>query len=253
MVGVGFWARARTLMALAVAVTAMALPAGVEARVEAPARAAMTFHQMAGLPNIYGIQGSEVTLLTYQQWVSLGSPAPTVQQATYAKYPWSPNIYAVSQFSPRVAELLTFDTWKRVGSPRPSTVASIPGSYVYKWESSPELFVQAPGGGGLHKLTFDEWRAAGSPAPDVFAGQGFIRLTWAPEIAYYVDGNAVTIAYNEWAAEGFPTPLAAPRFEGDRFETFGSNPTIFYSGPVMYRAITYAEWSAAGRPAPMRR
>lgn len=242
--------------ALAMGVALAVPPATIHA--ETPALP-VAYVQISGRPNIYAVGGGGAEVLTFDAWVAAGSPAPTTRAATYFKYPWSPVIYAVGGplhpapgEVPSIAEPITYLEWQQAGFPTPNVTTWVPLSYVYKWATSDELFVQSPVG-EIHKYTYSEWVSARSPEPDRLDGAGFLKLTWAPEIVF-IDGDALyDVTYPIWADEAFPTPYSASRFQGDQFYTYGRDPRVYYSGPTMERHITYAEWLAAGRPAPERR
>lgn len=209
------------------------------------------FQQVAGLVTIYEVVGNTSRALTFAEWQAFGSPAPVVVQPTIVKYPWSSTLYASAPSLPGVAAALSFPDWQRLGFPAAGTRYWIPGSYVYKWETSDELFVVSPAR-DLHKLTFHEWAAGGYPAPDLLEGQGFLKLTWSPQIAHFSGGQGGLITYAQWAAQAFPTPHVQAHYPGERFEKYGNNPTVYYVVPYGSGAITYSEWVAAGSPVPIQ-
>ena len=139
---------------------------------------------------------------------------------------------------------------------RPRRIAGwIAGSHYHKWGTSDELFVVGEDG-VTHKLTYDEWAASGFRPFEVRANEGYARLSWSANVARMTDlaaGLGSPIDYPEWRRQDFPRPALYVRFPGDQFNLYYGDPTIYYSGPTMSRAITYAEWSAAGFPIPIAR
>ncbi|WP_427117764.1 excalibur calcium-binding domain-containing protein [Pseudarthrobacter scleromae] len=195
--------------------------------------------------------------LSYEKWRDVyGFATPTPADTNFVKYAWSPTVYAVT-FWPGGENYwmwtrLSFPQWQTAGYPTPRNAGWIKGSYYYKWGTSTELFVEGEDGVN-HKLTGAEWAASGY-RPYVDRGnEGFMKLTWAPELARMSNlstGAGRPLGYNEWRDEAFPTPQAVQRITGDKFyKDCGSN-TIWYAGPAMNRPVSLREWQGAGSPSP---
>jgi hypothetical protein len=195
--------------------------------------------------------------LTFEKWRDLYNyQQPTPTSTDFVKYPWTPTVYAVTfwpggenhwQWTP-----LSFDQWQRARQPIPRIAGWIQGSYYYQWRTSAEIFVGSADG-VKHKLTGAEWAASGNRPFERRVAEGFLKLTWAPEVARMTDvvnGAGRPLGYAEWQAEGFPTPSAVQRIWGDQFYQDFGNPTVYYAGPNMNRQVTFAEWQAAGSPMP---
>lgn len=195
--------------------------------------------------------------LSYEKWRDVYNfQTPAAASTDFVKYPWSPTIYAVT-FWPGgennwMWTQLSLVQWQTAGRPTPRNAGWIKGSYYYKWGSSNELFVEGADGVN-HKLTGAEWAASGYRSFVDRSNEGYLRLTWAPEIARMSSlsaGAGRPMGYNEWQEEAFPTPQAVQRITGDSFYKNSGSSTIWYKGPAMERPVTYSEWTAAGSPSP---
>ncbi|MBX7446212.1 MULTISPECIES: HNH endonuclease family protein [unclassified Arthrobacter] len=205
--------------------------------------------------------GNQVPVqLSYERWQDVYNfQTPTPASTDFVKYPWSPTVYAVT-FWPGGEDNwmwtpLSFEQWNTAGKPFPRIAGWIKGSYYYQWRTGAEIFV-AGEDGIKHKLTGAEWAASGYRSFDYKVAEGFLKLTWAPEVARMTDvvnGAGRPLGYTEWAAEGFPTPSTVQRITGDQFYQDYGNPTVYYAGPNMNRPVTFAEWQAAGSPIPIVR
>jgi len=198
------------------------------------------------------------TPIDYNRWQTVyGGTRPTNASTDYVKYPWSPTVYAVTYWpggeSKWMWEALTSVQWNTAGQPRPRNAGWIAGSRIHKWGTGPELFLTGADE-VVHKLTGKEWADTGNKGFETRADQGYLRLTWSPEIVFSADtksadpGKPVTSA--SWNAAANPSPLQRQRFTGDEFYMYAGSGDIFYAGPTMERAITYPEWVGAGKPSP---
>lgn len=203
--------------------------------------------------------------LNWQDWSALGFPGWITLKSTYVKYPWSPNIHAITVLpahqgrdailpSRTVQDRLTFEAWSAVGQPRPVVVPWIEGSSVHAWDRSPELFVREPFG-KYHKLTFAEWSNAGFPEPFRQSNKGFFRLSWdrSGNIAFMCDsaaGRGTVLTAAEWKAAGSPTPTAVTRTPNDSIWTDPTSPDIYYSSAISIVRLSLAQWQGLGSPMP---
>lgn len=202
--------------------------------------------------------GNQVPVpLSYENWRDVYNfRTPTPASTDFVKYPWSPTVYAVT-FWPGgenswMWTRLSFAQWQTAGYPAPRNAGWIKGSYYYKWGTTSELFVQGEDGVN-HKLTGDEWAASGYRAYDDRGNEGFMKVTWAPEVARMSNlstGAGRPMGYSEWQQEAFPTPLAVQRITGDQFYKDCASTTIWYAGPGMNRPVSLQEWQGAGSPGP---
>lgn len=188
-------------------------------------------------------------------WVSDGSPTPRSIATDFVKYPWSSTIYAVSYFDGGWvwSGPLAFEQWQRAGFPAPRNAGFIDGTTYVKWETSGEIFANAPDN-TTHKLTYSEWAASGFKEPTYKTNQGYQKLTWSGHIGYMYQintGDGYPINYSEWATAGFPTPQAVSRFPGDQFCQYVTT-AIYYYGPTWSGQVTFSQWAAAGYPQPSR-
>ena len=207
------------------------------------------------IPNSAG--GSTPVGLSYAKWrdvYAFQKPAPA--STDFVKYPWSSSVYAVT-FWPGGENYwmwtpLSYAQWVYAGYPRPRNAGWIAGSSYYQWGTSSEIFVKGPDG-GIHALNYREWADSGFRSYTRRSNEGFVKLTWAPDLARLNDlaaGAGRPIGFAEWRDEAFPTPAAYQRFQGDQFYQEYGDSTIWYAGPTMNRPVSFAEWRAAGYPAP---
>ncbi|MCI9889368.1 M23 family metallopeptidase [Micrococcales bacterium 31B] len=175
----------------------------------------------------------------------LGSQAVDIIKVSY-----SGKLYNLQNGVP---DLLVFSEWAAMGYPAARTVGQIPGTVYKTWATSPDI-IATPPGDSPHKLTFAEWNAAGQPAPIRYSNEGFIKLSWAPEIARMTNlqtGAGVPLSFAQWGSYGFPSYKVQQRITGDQFyKLSASSPDIYYAGPAVNRKITLAEWVGAGKPTP---
>ncbi|MHC6230424.1 excalibur calcium-binding domain-containing protein [Arthrobacter sp. MMS24-T111] len=195
--------------------------------------------------------------LSYEQWRDVYNfQTPVPADTNFVKYPWSPTIYAVT-FWPGGENYwmwtrLSYQQWQTAGFPTPRNAGWIKGSYYYKWATSSELFVEGEDGVN-HQLTGAEWAASGYRSFVDRGNEGFMKLTWAPEVARMSGistGAGRPLGYNEWRDEAFPTPQAVQRITGDKFYKDCGSSTIWYAGPGMNRPVSLREWMGAGSPSP---
>jgi hypothetical protein len=197
------------------------------------------------------------TPLTFERWRDVYRyKAPQATPTNYVKYPWSPTLYAVT-FWPGGEpawqwDRLGYDQWRTAGFPAPRNAGWIPGSYYYKWATSPELFVEGEDGVN-HKLTAKEWRDSGYRSFVDRGNEGFMKLSWTSDIVRMTNigaGHGYRIGLAEWREEAYPSPQVRKRIPGDQFYQYAGQATVWYAGPAMNRPVTYAEWKAAGSPQP---
>jgi hypothetical protein len=206
------------------------------------------------------------SLLLPAQAATASAPAPiapTAAHATaaayptdYVKYPWSPSVYSVT-FYPGGENAwrwtrLDFAQYANVGFPAVRDAGYVAGSYLYKWGTSAEIFVEGPDGVN-HKLTAAEWRDMGYRRFADRGNEGFQRLSWTSDIVRMNDlgrGQGRAIAFADWQEEAFPTPRVVQRIFGDQFYQYAGSDQIWYAGPGMNRVVSYGEWAAAGFPTP---
>lgn len=237
---------------LAAAAT-LALSMGMVTGVATSASAATTTYEITPHNgDIYQVTDNVAKKLSYEMWENRGFPKPTKAKVKYVKYSWSNSIYAVTPWSNGGWDHITGSEWRKAGRPAPQKTNWVPGSYLFKWSTDPDIGIIEPSG-KYHWLTASQWNAMGNPAPEHRAREGFAKLTWSNTIARMSDvksGQGYPISYGHWASENHPDPLDVKRFAGDQFYQFAGTSTIFYAGPTMNRAITYREWVAAGAPKP---
>lgn len=187
----------------------------------------------------------------YPAWQRAGFPAPRPAPTDYVRYPWSPNIYAVTFWPERWEwERLAFEQWQRAGFPAARAAGYVEGTRYWKWETGGEIFAEERDG-AVHKLTYGEWLASGSREPEYRTGRGYVKLSWYPSIAYLYNtgqGDGYAISYADWAEEDFPTPQVVQRVAGDRFYRYSFDSTVYYQGPNGSFAVTPAQYRAAGSP-----
>lgn len=250
-----------TITRVTAALVSAGVALGVAVAVAAPANAAAAdgYYKQPFDPTVWHVESGNARAITYDEWATAGFPTPAPSPTDYVKYPWSPTIYAVTFWGDPEStwdwDALTPTQWWASGSPAPRTAGWIVGSTYYQWGTSSELFVRGEDG-VKHKLTYNEWAASGFRAFEWRSSQGFIKLSWAPNIVRITNlgtGDGYSIGYPEWSAEAFPTPQVVQRVVNDRFYKWGNGPTIYYEGAAFSRAITYAEWVGAGRPTPEMR
>jgi len=208
--------------------------------------------------DIYRVEGTLVRAIDYEEWASAGFPQPSPAPTVYVRYPWSPTVYGVTFWQSEESswgwDRLSLAQWQLAGSPSPYNAGWIFGSYYYRWGTSNEIFVLGEDGVN-HKLTYDEWAASGFRPFDDRSNEGWLKLTWSPEIARMSDlaaGYGKRATEEEWRQHDYPTPMMLQRFPGDQFYQYIGDRNIHYSGPTMSRVITYGEWAGAGFPAPVR-
>lgn len=245
-----------TRVTAALAGAAVALGMAVAVAAPANAAAADGYYQQPFDPTVWRVDGGVARAISYDEWAAAGFPQPVASPTDYVKYPWSPTVYAVTFWGDPEStwdwDRLSEPQWRAAGSPVPRTAGWIAGSRYYQWGTSNELFVQGEDG-VKHKLTYNEWAASGFRAHDRHGDQGFIKLSWAPNIVRITNlatGDGYSIGYPEWSAESFPTPQVVQRVVNDRFYKWGGGATIYYEGAAFHRPVSYTEWVGAGRPAP---
>jgi len=150
--------------------------------------------------------------ITYQEWQRDGFPPPVPVRSEVVKYAWSPTLYAVTFFRGDWEwQRLTYEQWERMGFQGPYDAGWIDGSYIFRYGSSTELFLDGEDG-SLHKLTYDEWAATGfQPAVDWNLDIGFVqpRGSSAIFIVYNYGTNnesSFQLTYESWLGYGSPTP-----------------------------------------------
>lgn len=239
--------------------TGLAVSAGLVATAPAVAAPVAQVYKLPYSDVLYEVVGEGTTAvlepLDYAEWEALGFPGFAVPPTVYVRVSWSPVIYGLSDWPGEHLDLLpdplTYEEWASVDFPTPVVEDELVA--VIKFETSDELFEATPAG-EVRKLSFAQWAGAGFPAPEVLANTGFARLTWSPEIGFFLDlaeGLGLPITFEQWQQFDFPTPRFQQRFPGDVFY-FESNdsPVVVYEGPTFTGPITEEQWHAAGMPAP---
>lgn len=248
----------KTITRVTAALVGAGVALGMAVAVAAPANAAVEdgYYKQPFDQTVWHVASGNARAIGYDEWAAAGFPAPKASPTDYVKYPWSPTVYAVTFWGDPEStwdwDRLSEGQWRASGSPAPRIAGWIAGSYYYQWGTSVELFVEGADGVN-HKLTYDEWAASGFRDFDRRSNEGFMKLSWAPEItrmSNLASGAGHAIGYAEWSAEAFPTPQVVQRVVNDHFYKWYNNPTIYYQGPAFHRAISYGEWVGAGRPAP---
>lgn len=109
-------------------------------------------------PTLYRLVNGSAQALTYAEWQAAGFPRPRPSPTDYVMYPWAPTLYAVT-FWPAAWQwdMLTYAQWQDAGFPAPRTATWIAGTDVYKYASSPTIYVKDPAG-LVHALTYAEWQ-----------------------------------------------------------------------------------------------
>ncbi|MEC5199928.1 lysophospholipase L1-like esterase [Arthrobacter sp. PL16] len=195
--------------------------------------------------------------LNFAKWRDVyGFQRPARTPTDYVGYAWSSSVYAVT-FWPGGEnawqwDMLNYNQFRAAGSPGKRNIGWIPGSSFYRWETSSEIFVQAPDA-TKHALNYAEWQRSGFQPFQPIYDQGFVKLSWSSDIGRMTSlsaGQGSGLSYNEWRGEGQPTPRSQARVNGDVFYQLYGNPTIYYSGPFLNRAVNYNQWAAAGFPKP---
>lgn len=224
-------------------------------------------YKVAYSQELWEVNGAEdyAAAISYSDWASQGFPGFKPAPTDYVKYPWSPNIYAVTFFGSDQSQWLTdqlnYIEWQLVGFPAPRTAGLIPGSEFIQHDGSSEIFVQEPDdAAAFHKLTFPQWQAAGAPTPTDTDIQ-FKKLAWDTSGAIFVNyfedyGNQIDFA--QWQYWGFPTPQNVQRLEGDEAPSFGvtrespgSSTLVYYNSFYDYEnVLSFQEWQGAGAPPP---
>jgi hypothetical protein len=250
-----------TITRVTAALVSAGVALGMAVATAAPATAAVNdgYYQQPFDPTVWRVDGGTARAISYDDWAAAGFPQPAASPTDYVKYSWSPTVYAVTFWGTPEStwdwDRLSEPQWRASGSPAPRAAGWIAGSYYYQWGTSSELFVLGEDG-VKHKLTYNEWAASGFRAYEWRSNEGFMKLSWAPNIMRITNlstGDGYSIGYGEWSAEAFPTPRVVQRIVNDRFYRFGNGPTIYYEGAAFSRAITYAEWLGAGSPVPEMR
>ncbi|MET3770276.1 hypothetical protein ABIB15_002986, partial [Marisediminicola sp. UYEF4] len=233
------------------------------AAVTAPVGAAVAsevspVYKNAYSPVVYELDVNDKPVpISFERWSGFYErQVPVATWTDYVKYPWSSSIYAVTFWPGGEAawqwDRLTFAQWQTAGAPKARVAGWIKGSTYHQWGSSSDLFIKGADG-VVHRLAPDDWKASGYRAFDRLSNVGFAKLSWSPEIAKMTNlqlGAGSPINYQQWAAEGLPTPRATVRIAGDQFYQFSGSSTIWYAGPTVNRPVSYQEWRAAGAPQP---
>lgn len=231
---------------------------GLSVAAAAPSNAAVAngYYKQPFDSTVWRVDSGNARAISFDEWAAAGYPQPSASPTDYVKYPWSPTVYAVTFWGQPEStwdwDRLTESQWRASGSPAPRTAGWIAGSYYYQWATSSELFVEGQDGVN-HKLTYNEWAASGFRAYERRSNEGFMKLSWAPNIMRMPNlatGYGYSIGYQEWSDEAFPTPQVVQRVVNDHFYKWAGNPAIYYQGPAFHRAISYQEWVGAGSPSP---
>jgi hypothetical protein len=181
--------------------------------------------------------------------VMLVGITPAQAATTYMKYSWSSDIYRVVDGG--AGTKLTLAQWQAAGQPTPSTVNWIPGSAVFRYQTSTnEIFVRAPGGTVTHHLTTAEWVAMGQPGPQVDPNY-FYKYTWNDNVVRRAGNEYYWLDAQWWSAFGQPTPQYVQSLPGDSWCKVPNGNNIYFSNPpagvpAMY--VTAQMYAAAGSP-----
>ncbi|MFD0199837.1 MULTISPECIES: hypothetical protein [Saccharothrix] len=241
------------------ALAGAAVALGLVVAVAAPANAAVPdgYYLQPFDPTVWRVDDGVARAISPEEWAAAGFPRPAPSPTDYVQYPWSWTIYAVTFWDDAEAtwdwDRLDASQWRASGSPVPRPTGWIAGSWLYRFSTAPdENFVEAPDR-SVHKLTHDEWAATGFRTPGSRYDEGFLKLSWAPNVMWMTGlstGVGRSITYDDWQRQAFPTPRVVQRVVNDRFYKSATSPVIYYQGPAFHRAITAEEWVGAGRPAP---
>ncbi|MEU4740962.1 hypothetical protein AB0G02_10935 [Actinosynnema sp. NPDC023658] len=243
---------------MAAALVGAGVAFGLAVAVAAPASAAVAdgYYKQPFDPTVWRVDGGNARALSYEEWAAANFPQPAPSPTDYVKYSWSPTVYAVTFWgTPQSTwdwDRLTEPQWRASGSPVPRTAGWIAGSTYYQWGTSNEIFVQGEDA-VKHKLTYNEWSASGFQPFGTRSNEGFLKLSWAPNIMRMTNlsaGSGYSIDYGQWSNESFPTPRVVQRVANDHFYKYGTAPAIYYQGPAFERSISYQEWVGAGSPSP---
>lgn len=143
-------------------------------------------------------------LLTYQEWLRAGSPAPElarwINPSTVYKWQSGPEVFIENPDGSH--HKLSHDEWAYIGNHSPR----IDGEGVYKvsWDS----MIYVSSGTGCYSVGYDWWRAHDFPTPLVvqrIPGDRVYQLRGSSTLYYNSSNRPIT--YAEWAALGFPAPV----------------------------------------------
>jgi hypothetical protein len=112
----------------------------------------------------------EIHQLTYTEWGQIGYPQPVTLPHLVSKYQWSPSIWLTTKWTTDptswVVVHLTSADYTALGRPVPVDTVVTPHSLVYKYATSPVIYVRDPDG-QVHALTYAEWGHLGYPKPTI--------------------------------------------------------------------------------------
>lgn len=221
-----------------------------------PSSAALgTVYSVPYNDNLYRLVGGVPQPITFAQWRGAGYPTPQRVGVVYwAKYSWSPQLYAVLRWGaggPLVSHWLTGAEWTTAGHPKPVANRFLPGSSIVQWGGRPDLLLRDPTG-GWHKLTMADWMQVGHPAYAAYPNQKWMKMPGSARIIYLTaasSGVGDIAGYAEWAGAGYPAPLAYSTIPGSSWIRYKKGPQVFLRLPGGAEIwVTAAEWKAAGNP-----
>lgn len=194
-------------------------------------------------------------LLSYQQWLDLGSPAWSTEKVWILKSPWNDVIRSAT---PTGTRTLSLAEWVALGSPAPHTAVS----QFQKLTWSPTVYA------GLNysydrtaapteavALSLGTWTTLGSPAPAIvphIVGTEYFR--WASDaneiFSTAPGGELHRLTFAQWKAAGQPAPNARV----GRYLSVPWTPTVWFfptaTGASGGRVLSFEEWAAAQAPTP---
>ncbi|MHA7133534.1 hypothetical protein [Oerskovia turbata] len=166
--------------------------------------------------------------ITFEQWASIGTPAPQ-------------------------------------GAEGFCTVNNAP-CHITKYATSDELFLTVFGP-EQHKLTFADWQLLEFPTVDNH-GPGVYKYSWDDRVFWTDPSNigprepnysnvfstGYSLTWNHWQQFGAPTPQVVASAKRDRFFVLtgaGYNPQVYFDGATGCFTVDAAMWARAGRPQPL--
>lgn len=190
-------------------------------------------------------------LYVYEVLIEMPSkPYPT----DYVHYTWSPAIYSVSYaINGMIWKRLEYSDWAAVGFPAPRVAGWIPGTRVFRFMPSAQIYATSADG-VTHLLTYREWQDMEYKQPEQAAGS-FVRYPWSSSI-YSVEFTSPEwiwkrLNYDQWQQMGQPAPRIAGFIKGTSFYRHQRSSDIFASAEDgSLHKLSLQEWYDAGAPSP---